>query len=128
MAQKIEDVIAQGMRDGFIMTPVGTRLSVDRWLAYKIINHIVQHCAAVLMKRGMIKCHEFIQRVGVRARIAMTIHDELVFEFDTEAATPRVLRKIRDLMSNSDGVFKTPTPVDVDRVVGRWSVKEKVSL
>ncbi len=128
MAQKMEDIIAQGMRDGFVMTPWGTRLSVDRWAAYKVVNHVVQHSAAILMKRGMIKCHEFIQRQRIRARIAMTIHDELVFEFDEDAATNRVLRKIRDLMSDSEGVFKTPTPVEVDRVVGRWNVKEKVNL
>ncbi len=128
MAEKMEEVISQGMKDGFVITPVGTRLAVDRWAAYKIVNHMVQHDAAILMKRGMIKCWQFLKRFGIAGRIAMTIHDELVFEFEEAAATKRVLRKIRDLMSSSDGVFSTPTPVDVDRIVGRWSNKEKVDL
>lgn len=124
----MSEIEERGRKDGFVYGSYGQRLQVDPWKAYRAVNHIVQSDAARLMKRGMIKCDRFLKETGLDARILLTIHDELIFEFRNEHAFKSVLRRIKDLMSDHGGVFKVPTPVDMDKVSVRWSEKEKVKL
>lgn len=128
--EKMADIERQGRRDGYVRSLYGRRLSVTRWDAYKAVNHVVQSTAADLIKRGMVKCAAYLRALrrdrGVDARIAMTIHDELVFEFKAGHDDPRILKGIAARMADTGGVMKLPVEVGIDRVVRRWSEKEKV--
>lgn len=128
MVARMGEIESRGRRDGFVTNPFGRRLAVDRWYAYRAVNHVVQSAAADLMKIGMTRACAYLRETGLDARLVMTIHDELVFEFRREHAFKRVLRRLRDLMSDHGGALSIPTPVDVERVTRRWSDKEKVEL
>lgn len=128
MMDRMAEIERQGREQGYMVGPFGDRLEVDRWASYQIVNHMVQNAAARLTKRGMVNCHEYLEGTGLDARIALTIHDELIFEIRKEHAFKKLLREICRLMSDHGGVFSVPTPVDIDRCDERWSKKSKVVL
>lgn len=88
--------------------------------SYRGVNYIIQSSAARLMKRGMVRCHRFLQSLGF-GWIVLTIHDELVFEFPADNRPRWVIQKLANLMSDNEGVFKrVATPVDVSKTTGSW--------
>lgn len=88
--------------------------------SYRGVNYIIQSSAARLMKRAMFKCHQYLQDLGF-GWIVMTIHDELIFEFEEDRRPKRVIQDLADLMSDNEGMFpKVKTPVDVSKVTGSW--------
>ena len=126
--EKTDEIIAQAAKDGYVTTPFGTRLSVDKWDVWKIVNHIIQHSAAMLLKMGMRKCVTYLNELDIGASLIMTVHDENIFAFREGTATKRRLRKLCSIMSDHEGIFSVPTPVDIDIITERWSRKEKVLL
>lgn len=127
MIEAMQAVEHEGRVNGFVMTPFGQKLCVDRWASYKIINHTVQASAAGLLKLGMLKCSRYLEELDIGGRVAMTVHDELIFEF-LRRAPIKVLKKICRFMSDHEGRFSIETPVDLDIITERWSKKEKVKL
>jgi DNA polymerase-1 len=127
MQEAMALVEAKGKEDGYVMTPFGTRLAVDPWAVYKIINHTIQHSAALLLKRGMRRCVNYLDELDIGARLALTVHDENIFEFRNETATKERLDKLSEIMSDHGGMFSVPTPVDMDYAPIRWSEKEKLA-
>lgn len=128
MAERMDEIEARGKRDGFIINSFGRRLAVDPWNAYRAVNHWVQSDAADLMKRGMLKCAQYLERVGAEAWILMTIHDELLFEFKKGENTRKRLRKLSALMSDNGGVYEVPTPVHAERITERWGQGKAILL
>lgn len=128
MAQVMAEIIAEGLANGYVVNPYGRRLAVDKWYPYRAVNYLVQSSAADLMKDGMRKCHAYLKALGVDARIAMTIHDELIFEILRQHATKKLLKGLCKRMSDHGGRFSVKIGVDMERVEGRWSNKTKVNL
>lgn len=128
MIEAMEAIEHEGRVNGYVMTPFGQKLCVDRWASYKIINHTVQASAAGLMKTGMLKCARYLKELDIGGRVAITIHDELIFEFLGRRAPRKVLKKICRMMSDHEGRFSVDTPVDLDMITERWSKKEKIKL
>ena len=131
MLRRMREIEERGKRDGSVRNSHGRLLQVDPWKAYCAINHIVQSDAADLMKRGMLRCHEYLRSIGSPGRILLTIHDELILEFRRGFEGLRekvVIGEIRRLMSDHGGVFGLPVTVNVERVDERWSNKTKVEL
>lgn len=88
--------------------------------SYKGVNYIIQSSAARLMKRAMIKCAEYLRRIGF-GWLVMTIHDELIFEFEKTNRPRKVLRTLGELIADNDGMFtKVKTSVDVKKVLTSW--------
>lgn len=121
-------IIGRAAKDGYITNAYGRRIQVDRQAAYKAVNYVVQSSAAELMKRGMVKCHQYLEDSGLDAKMVLTVHDELIFEFAKRDCFKGALRRIRDLMADHGGVFSVPTPVDMAKVTERWSQKVEVKL
>lgn len=102
--------------------------------SYKGVNYKIQSSAARLMKRAMVKCHNFlvqwnrarfngnrrlIEKFG--AHLVMTIHDELIFEFHKDHRPRSVIKKLAALMADNEGKFtRVKTPVDVSKITGSW--------
>lgn len=128
MRRRMKQIEREGATNGYVVNRWGRRLAIDRWFAYRGVNYVVQSAAADLMKCGMIACAEYLRECDVDARIALTVHDELIFEFARAHAFRRVLRRLCDLMSDHGGRLGVATPVSMDRIVDRWSAKEKVDL
>lgn len=130
MVQRMKEIEKRGKADGFVVNAFGRRLRIDPWYAYRAVNYLVQSAAADLMKRGMLKCVRYLKEAGLNDSIhlLMTIHDELVFEFKREVDDVEIVRELVRRMSDHEGVFSVDTPVEVDKVTERWSLKESVAL
>ncbi len=101
----IDQTIASVREKGFATTLAGRRCyfpditsanRVARTAAERAaINMPIQGTAADMMKRAMIAVHVEMKRLGVRSRMLLQIHDELVFEVERgeeDALMPLVKR------------------------------------
>ena len=64
------------------------------------INAPMQGTAADIIKRAMIKMHEWIQAEAPDVRMIMQVHDELIFEVP-EAKLEAVSAKIKTIMESA---------------------------
>lgn len=90
----IDQTIALVREKGFATTLAGRRCyfpditsanRVARTAAERAaINMPIQGTAADMMKRAMIAVHAEMKRLGVRSRMLLQIHDELVFEMEQD--------------------------------------------
>jgi DNA polymerase-1 len=90
----IDQTIALVREKGFATTLAGRRCyfpditsanRVARTAAERAaINMPIQGTAADMMKRAMIAVHSEMKRLGVRSRMLLQIHDELVFEMEQD--------------------------------------------
>jgi DNA polymerase-1 len=86
----IEETITQGTEHGYVSTLFGRRRQVPelrarRWELRKqgerfAVNMVIQGTAADIMKVAMVRCEEALMAAGLRSRLILQIHDELLFE------------------------------------------------
>jgi DNA polymerase-1 len=83
------------------------------------VNLPIQGTAADILKRAMIDVHAELPRAaGGRARMILTVHDELLFEAPTEAAEETAAR-VKTLM---EGAVRLNVPLTVDVGTGEsWN-------
>ncbi|GGM39271.1 hypothetical protein GCM10012275_07730 [Longimycelium tulufanense] len=74
VAKLSERLQAQARRQGYITTPSGRRLPVDRSRAYSALNYLVQSTSRDVTCRGLIRLH----RAGYTRYLRLPIHDEVV--------------------------------------------------
>jgi DNA polymerase-1 len=117
MAKLLEDARTRG----YVSTVLGRRRSIrgirpraprQRNLSERTaINTVIQGSAADLIKLAMIGIHARVQREGLRARMLLQIHDELMFEApaeEVEKLAPLVVEEMSSVLS-----LKVPLKVDV---------------
>ncbi len=78
------------------------------------INAPVQGTAADIMKRAMVEMAAALARSGLRARMLLQVHDELVFECPPEEA-PALVALARQVM---EGACKLDAPLKADARTG----------
>jgi DNA polymerase I len=86
----IEETIEQGTEHGYVSTLFGRRRQVPelrarRWELRKqgerfAVNMVIQGTAADIMKVAMVRCDQALKQSGLRSRMILQIHDELLFE------------------------------------------------
>lgn len=78
------------------------------------MNTPLQGTAADLLKLAMVKVHARLKREGLRARMILTVHDELVFEApESELESARAIVK-----QEMEGVYPMRVPLRVELGVG----------
>jgi DNA polymerase-1 len=118
----IDGIIESGRNTGVVKTMFGRRRLVPdlnnrngqvRNAAERAaVNMPIQGSAADILKKAMIDVHAALPRVaGGRARMILTVHDELLFEAPKEAADETVAA-VRQLMESAVEL-KVPLTVDV---------------
>ncbi len=120
-----EAVLARAEAQGEVRTMLGRRRVLPRGMGLSradrealgriAINTPVQGSAADLIKLAMLKIHAEIHRRGLRGRMVLQIHDELVFEVP-EKERDIWLQEIIPLMEQ---VMKLRVPLRVDIHEGR---------
>jgi DNA polymerase I len=121
----IDGVIESGRRTGVVKTMFGRRRLVPdlnnrngqvRGAAERAaVNMPIQGSAADILKKAMIDVHHGLPRVaGGRARMILTVHDELLFEAPKEAAD-ETAAAVRELMESA---VKLNVPLTVDVGIG----------
>lgn len=123
--QYIFDTLAKAKQDGYVSTLLGRRRylpdirsrnqNVRANAERQAINMPIQGTAADMIKIAMVKIHRKMKQEGVRAKMLLQVHDELVFEI---AATeePRMKKLVLDEMKNA---LELSVPVEVDVGVGK---------
>jgi DNA polymerase-1 len=121
----IDRTLQDGRATGVVKTMFGRRRLVPELTSrnYQIrsaaermaVNMPIQGSAADILKKAMIDVHAGLPAVaGGRARMILTVHDELLFETPREAAD-ETSAAVRELM---EGAVKLNVPLTVDVGVG----------
>jgi DNA polymerase-1 len=120
----IEQTIAQGAEHGYVSTLFGRRRQVPelrarRWELRRqgerfAVNMVIQGTAADIMKVAMVRCDHALKDSGLRSRMVLQIHDELLFEGPEEEAE-EVKQIACDQMG---GAFELDPPLAVDVGIG----------
>lgn len=120
--QYMEDQISSAQRKGYVETLLGRK----RWLKdinsgnavvrgyaeRNAINMPIQGTAADMIKLAMISIHDRFKKEGIRSRMILQVHDELVFDVhrsELDKVKPLILEGMRNAM---------PLAVPIDAEVG----------
>ncbi len=120
----IAQTIEQGTEHGYVSTLLGRRRQVPelrarRWELRKqgerfAVNMVIQGTAADIMKLAMVDCDRALAESGLRSRLVLQIHDELLFEGPAhEAETVRALA-----VEQMAGAFEMDPPLAVEAGIG----------
>src|SRR5690606_24283920 len=121
----LESVVAQARKDGYTETILGRRrylpdLTSDnrqrREMAERMaLNAPIQGSAADIIKIAMLHVAEALREEGMRSRMLLQVHDELVFE-----VAPGELDRLREIViDRMGGAYKLRVPLEVSIGVGR---------
>jgi DNA polymerase I len=124
----LHNVVAQARKDGYTQTIMGRRrylpdLTSDnrqrREMAERMaLNAPMQGSAADIIKVAMLAVHREIGRRGLRSRMLLQVHDELLFE-----VAAGELDELSELVrAQMCGAFELSVPVEVSMGTGRsWA-------
>ena len=121
----IDRVIEQTRRDGFVVTEFGRRRPIPdinsknpsmRGFAERTaVNTPLQGTAADLIKLAMIRLDAGIRERGLKSRMLLQVHDELVFE-----VPPKEIETMRTLVQEQmENVHPLKVPLVVDVGLGK---------
>jgi DNA polymerase I len=120
----IEETIEQGTEHGYVSTLFGRRRQVPelrarRWELRKqgerfAVNMVIQGTAADIMKVAMVNSDRALSDAGLKTRLVLQIHDELLFEGPADEAE-QVAQIAREQMANA---FEMDPPLAVDVGIG----------
>ncbi|HSK48195.1 MAG TPA: DNA polymerase, partial [Coriobacteriia bacterium] len=115
----LDRVVAEAHRDGFASTLFGRKRHIPELNStnYQLrsfgertaMNHPMQGTAADIMKLAMIQVDRRLRDEGLRSRMVLQVHDELVFEAPTHEVEALSVM-VCDAMS---GVAELAVPLDV---------------
>ncbi len=119
-----EEVVERAQSDGYVRTLMGRRRSIPelrsgnpntRRLGERLaVNTVIQGTAADIIKVAMVRCHSALHEAGVKTRLVLQIHDELLFEGppgEMDDATELVRREMC-------AAYQLDPPLEVDIGVG----------
>jgi len=125
--------IKKARDDGFVTTLLGRRrylpeinsknMGIRQFAERQAVNTPIQGAASDLIKLAMIKISEQIKAKGLKSKMILQIHDELVF--DLPLSELNILSKlVKERMEN---VMKLNVPIKVDMKKGRnWLEMEAI--
>ncbi len=126
----LDQTLEEGRRRGYVETLLGRRCyipelhspdpQVRQAAERQAVNMPIQGTAADLMKRAMVRVWEWLRRQGLRSRILLQVHDELVLEVPDDEQAP-VVEAVRSLMET---VYPLRVPLTVSVTVRRDWAKE----
>jgi DNA polymerase I len=120
----IAATIEQGTEQGYVSTLLGRRRQVPelrarRWEMRKqgerfAVNMVIQGTAADIIKIAMVSCDRALAASGLRSRLVLQIHDELLFEGPAEEA-----EAVRELaVHEMAGALSMDPPLAVEAGIG----------
>jgi DNA polymerase-1 len=124
VARFIEETIEQGTEHGYVSTLFGRRRQVPelrarRWEMRKqgerfAVNMVIQGTAADIMKVAMVRTDAALAEAGLRSRLVLQIHDELLFEGPADEAD-----RVRDLaVREMAAAYELDPPLAVEAGIG----------
>ncbi|HEY1508029.1 MAG TPA: DNA polymerase I [Solirubrobacteraceae bacterium] len=124
VARFIEQTIEQGTEHGYVSTLFGRRRQVPelrarRWELRRqgerfAVNMVIQGTAADIIKVAMVRCEQALEQAGLKSRMILQIHDELLFEGPEDEA--EAVKQIA--IEQMSGAFTMDPPLAVDAGIG----------
>ncbi len=121
----LDETIAAAGEAGFVRTLLGRRRYLPdlrsrnralRQAAERMaVNTVIQGTAADLIKKAMVEVQNALRDAGLRARMLLQVHDELVFEAP-EAELPALATLVKSRM---EGVYALAVPLVADVGTGK---------
>lgn len=121
----LREVVDRARKDGYTATILGRRrylpdLTSDnrqrREMAERMaLNAPIQGSAADIIKVAMLGVHDALAEAGLRSRMLLQVHDELILEV-AEGERDEVERLVRERMASA---FELDVPLEVSVGVGR---------
>jgi DNA polymerase I len=120
----IDETIAAAETEGFVSTLMGRRRRIPelrsnqrqrRLLGERLaVNTVIQGTAADIIKLAMVNCHRALRESGLKTRLVLQIHDELLFEGPEGEMDDAATLVQREMC----GAFELDPPLAVDVGVG----------
>ncbi|MDN5273028.1 DNA polymerase I [Chloroflexus sp. MS-CIW-1] len=119
----IDQTLAFGRQNGYVQTLFGRRRIMEDLRASgarraaaerEAINAPIQGTAADLMKMAMVNVHRALRERGLRTRLLLQVHDELIAEAP-ESEVTAAAQLLREVMS---GVYELKVPLSVNLETG----------
>lgn len=124
----IENTKAKAQQEGYVETLLGRRryfpeLSPESKANRQVkaaaermaINAPIQGSAADIIKIAMVRLHRALKERGLRSRLVLQVHDELVIEVPEEEL-PTVAPIVREIM---EGAYELKAPLKVELEMGK---------
>ena len=123
--EALEGIVEQGRKEGYVTTMLGRRrylgdltsrnANVQKAAERAAMNTPIQGTAADIIKCAMNLCHRRLAESGLRARMLLQVHDELVFETPPEEkdALAALVEKAMTEAAVISGLEKVPVTVDI---------------
>jgi DNA polymerase-1 len=124
----IDRTIERATEDGYVTTLFGRRrrvpeLRARRWETRRLgerlaVNTVIQGTAADIIKVAMVRSHDALREAGLRTRLILQIHDELLFE-----GPPDEMGRAKEIVcAEMAGAYELDPPLAVDVGVGpNWT-------
>jgi DNA polymerase-1 len=116
----MNDTLEFARKNGYVKTMMGRRrylkdinsrnFTVRGFAEREAINSPVQGSAADMIKLAMIKIHAEIKNRGLKSRMTLQVHDELVFD----VYKPEMEELKQLVISNMKNAMQTTVPIDVE--------------
>jgi DNA polymerase I len=122
----------QAARDqGFVETIFGRRMHFPRikspnaseraFLERAAINAPIQGAAADIIRRAMIRMPDALAEAGLKTRMLLQVHDELIFEAEERDVAPTMEIVRRVMIGAPEPAIKLSVPLQVDaRAANNW--------
>lgn len=121
----IEDVKVKAKADGFVKTAMGHIRFIPEMKSRNkavlagaervAVNTIIQGTAAEIMKLAMISLSRAMEDAGLRSRMLLQVHDEMIFEVPLDEVE-RMTAIVRSCMENA---YRLSVPLKVGLETGR---------
>ena len=121
----IDRLIEEAQKKGFVSTILGRRRFIPELFSSNrntrelgkryAINTPIQGSAADIIKLAMIKIDRYIQERGLKSRMILQVHDELLFEVAPQEME-EVPKKVKEIM---EGVYPLGVPLVVHMGTGK---------
>lgn len=118
----LDETVANAKKQGYVVTKYGRRRRLpgisssnfnQRSMAERMaMNTPIQGTAADIIKLAMIRTYQALQKAGLKSRILLQVHDELVLEV-TEQELPQVKEIVREAMENA-AQLSVPLTIDIN--------------
>lgn len=122
--QYISQAVEKARKDGFVTTVMGRKRflpdinsrngTVRSFAERNAVNAPLQGSAADIIKLAMIRVYREINRLGLKSRMLLQVHDELIFN-----VVPGELPQLRELVVREmSGAFSGTVPLEVSAGTG----------
>lgn len=121
----MDEIVKQAKKDGYVSTLLNRRrylpdikspnFNIRSFAERTAMNTPIQGTAADIIKLAMIKLADLIQEKGLKSRLLLQVHDELILEVPPEEVEEMV-EMIKEAM---EGAIELNVPLKVDINVGQ---------